>query len=259
MMLAQSPMAPWLVLVVCTATLSALPKSHGIAPNSTAFCHGFNLTISLDSVRYSAGNKFCREQNSNLLRKTFHDLLITTQCYIDVLAKLKASGLNTVLMRSTGKVAGHYNLVTGIISPTKSAANAVICASDWDECQHGTPCTADFTCKNLKGSHKCDRVLCPATSISNGTIGEANLKVKVRPTCDAGYTAVANATCKNEGWSWKKEPCQSVASLLNGTTDETVTTGAQHHVGGQSSAESLLVTLGLGHLLILTAIQLFLV
>ncbi|XP_065194488.1 uncharacterized protein LOC135825793 [Sycon ciliatum] len=230
---------------------------------STAFCHGFNLTISLESVPYSVGSKFCREQNSNLVRKTFHERLMTTKCYIDVLAKLNASGVNTVWTKSPGRVAGRYNLATDvsehIYSKTKSAADAIICASDWDECTHGTPCPAGFACTNLKGSYRCDRVLCPATSISNGAIGEANLKVKVRPTCDTGYTAVAKATCKDEGWSWRKEPCQSVDSLLHSTTDEMDTTGAQHQLARQSSAESLLVTLGLGHLLILTTIQLFLV
>ena len=62
MMLAQSPMAPWLVLVVCIATLSALPTSHGNEQVDPAPSKYFGVRVPLNGRPFT-NNYYCTQKS----------------------------------------------------------------------------------------------------------------------------------------------------------------------------------------------------
>eukprot|EP00117_Sycon_ciliatum_P046251 scpid104559/ scgid33150/ len=143
MMLAQSPMASWLVLVVCIATLSALPKSHGkkqaaLAPTGNILCGGYNMRIFTQPATFSDSHSECASIGMKILRYKAHKLRKDYQCFMNIKEILLDSDISDIWLlnpRRMNESAGTLHLNTSLAATSHQSENATqpfICATKAD-------------------------------------------------------------------------------------------------------------------------------
>eukprot|EP00117_Sycon_ciliatum_P047596 scpid101017/ scgid33988/ len=168
MMLAQSPMASWLVLVVCIATLSALPKSHGkkqaaLAPTGNILCGGYNMRIFTQPATFSDSVSQCKSIGMKILRHKAHKLRKRYPCFINIAKFLLDRNISDIWLLNPYRLNnsdGTLHLDTGLVTTTsyqsETATQPFICAKDRNECEDPTTtCQPGTYCRNVKRGYDC--------------------------------------------------------------------------------------------------------
>ncbi|XP_065194961.1 uncharacterized protein LOC135826258 [Sycon ciliatum] len=211
MMLVQSPMVPWLVLVF-TAAVSTLPESHADQTTvQTLFCAGYDITVHTTPVTFAAATADCRREKLFILRLKDYNRRRNVECFTNITDGFMDNGTSDIWLRNYNRLNATINLETELVrNLTELASTAMqpfICAKDWNECEDpATKCPAGTFCENLKGGYVCEACgqgNASGRSTVDGRTGLITCEKGYYWTCSAGNCprdseTPAKLVCKNQ-------------------------------------------------------------